>query len=74
MKKTRTCPACSGREIYFRVVSARGSHGPDLLPKLGGFFRGPKLDLYVCGNCGYTQLFVPEELLPSLREKYERAR
>ena len=73
MKKTRTCPACSGREIYLRVVSARGSHGPDLLPKLGGFFRGPKLELYVCGTCGYAQFYVPEELLSPLRERYERA-
>ncbi len=73
MKKTKTCPSCGSREIYRREVQARGGHGPDLLPKLGGFFRGPKFELYACGTCGCTQMFVPEELLPALREKYERA-
>ena len=73
MKKTKTCPSCGGREIYSRIVGARGGYGPDLLPKVGGLFRGGKFELYICGTCGFTQLFVPEKLLPAVREKYDRA-
>jgi ribosomal protein S27AE len=73
VRKSKNCPACGGTEMYFREVSARGSHGPDLLPKVGGFFRGGKFEIYICGSCGHTQLFVPDELLPAVREKYERA-
>ena len=73
MKRTKTCPSCSSREVYSRIVHARGGYGPDLLPKVGGLFRGGKFELYVCGTCGCTQFFVPDELLASVRQKYERA-
>jgi ribosomal protein S27AE len=73
VRKSKNCPACGGSELYFREVGARGSHGPDLLPKVGGFFRGGKFEIYICGSCGHTQFFVPDELLPTVKEKYERA-
>jgi predicted nucleic-acid-binding Zn-ribbon protein len=73
VKTTKTCPSCGGREIYFRTVGARGGYGPDLLPKVGGLLRGGKFELYICGTCGFTQIYVPEKLLSAVREKYDKA-
>ncbi|MEJ2599385.1 MAG: hypothetical protein P8Z00_13705 [Anaerolineales bacterium] len=77
MKTINNCPECGGDEIYAQAVSAIGMYGPDLLPKLGpggldNFLKGKKMELYVCGRCGYIRFFVPEALLADVPKKYQR--
>jgi predicted nucleic-acid-binding Zn-ribbon protein len=74
VKTINRCSECGGNEIYAEAVSAIGAFGFDILPKLGGsnpLFKGKKIELYVCGQCGYMRFFVPEELLREVPEKYQ---
>jgi hypothetical protein len=67
----RSCKNCGSTEIYFKDVTARGGYGPDLLP-IGGFWSSPKFQLRVCGSCGLTMWFVPQEYLAKVKEKFAR--
>jgi len=68
MKRTRQCPTCGGREIYTTEVSAGGGYAPDLLPGAHPWWRGEKLEIYVCTTCGHLQHYVPEGDLAEVRE------
>ena len=74
MKYKKVCPECGGTEIFAKTVGAVGGHGPDLLPDIGieYLFKGKYFELYICGNCGYTQFFVPRKQLESVKEHYQR--
>ncbi len=73
MKFSKSCPECNSLEIYTKSVNAVGGYGPDLLPNVGGFFSKKQFQIYICGNCGYTQFYVPDKFLADVREKYPRA-
>ena len=68
MKRTRQCPSCGSRDIYTTVVPAGGGHAPDQLPGAHPWWRQGRLELYVCGACGYLQQYVPENALAEVRE------
>jgi hypothetical protein len=51
-------------------VNARGGYGPNLLPGVGDWLTGGQFDLCICAACGFVRTFVPENLLPDVREKY----
>jgi len=67
VKITKQCPECGSRGIYTTQVAARGGYGPDLLPGVHPWYRTGKLDVYVCGKCGYYQLFVPDKDIPGVK-------
>lgn len=74
MKAKRNCSECGESNLYTTTVSAGGGYAPDLLPGAHPWWKGGKLDLYVCGACGYLQMFVPAEGLAGVREskKFKR--
>jgi hypothetical protein len=54
----KTCPHCSGCDLYKRRLPLGGGHGPYLLMGLGGFMHYAEFDVVVCADCGLTQLFA----------------
>lgn len=68
MKITRKCSECGGSEIYQAVISAGGGHAPDMLPGAHPWWRGGKMEVYVCGKCGHYQYFVPTEYLANIKQ------
>ena len=76
MKAKRKCGECGDSNIYTTTVSAGGGgHSPDLLPGAHPWWKGGKLEVYVCGACGHFQYFVPSDTLRLVREsrKFKRA-
>lgn len=69
MKFHKKCPECGSDEIYAKVVNAVGGYGPNLLPGVGGFWGG-KFEIYVCGKCGHSQFYVPENMLGDVRKNF----
>jgi ribosomal protein S27AE len=75
MKSKATCPKCGSARIIQQVhVMDRSDSGAGSLSlrrgtrALGGWLKLPRsfpLDAWVCGACGYTELYVrePAELL-----------
>lgn len=74
MKVTKKCSECGGGEIYRTVISAGGGHAPDMLPGAHPWWRGGKMEVYVCGKCGHYQFFVPQEHLENIKQlkKFEK--
>ena len=73
MKKTKRCPKCgSGRILKL--------NGDDWQPWRRGIFTGRTIfsalpvDVYVCGDCGYMEEWVPKAWLPKLLKRAERRR
>ncbi len=76
MKTKRKCGECGHSSIYTTTVSAGGGgSAPDLLPGAHPWWKGGKLEVYVCGACGHFQYFVPSDALRFVREskKFKRA-
>ena len=66
------CPNCGGGPLYVKEkVGAGGSHGPDLLPRLGRWkgLLSAKFRVVVCGGCGLTRFFADAEA----RERLEQS-
>lgn len=68
MKVTKKCSECGGSEIYRTVISSGGGHAPDMLPGAHPWWRGGKMEIYVCGGCGHYQFFVPAEYLANIKQ------
>jgi DNA-directed RNA polymerase subunit RPC12/RpoP len=68
VKKSKQCPECDSRGIYKTQIDSKGGYGPDLLPGVHPWYRTGKLEVYVCGRCGYYQLFVLDKDLPALAD------
>jgi predicted nucleic-acid-binding Zn-ribbon protein len=74
MKRTRKCSECGATEIYKAEIGAGGGYAPDMLPDAHSWWRSGKLDVYVCGSCGYYQFFVPLEYLPKVKQSKKFAK
>jgi predicted nucleic-acid-binding Zn-ribbon protein len=71
MKHSKKCPECGGTEIWHSTVGAAGQ-GINLLPKTGrAIFDLPQFDAFVCGDCGFYQLFVGDKWLSEVTLKWE---
>lgn len=70
MDSTKSCTNCGGTETFTKEVVAGGGSAADLLPI--GFLHGPKYKIVVCGSCGLTQWFVPQQFLAAVKEKFDR--
>lgn len=72
MKLKKQCPECGGTEIYTTQSRYTGDNHLALLSGTAGFF-GSKghFDIYICGSCGFYQLFAPEEMLDDIKQKYQ---
>ena len=68
MIQKRQCGECGSTSIYTTLVSAGGGYAPDLLPGAHPWWRGGKLEVYVCTQCGLLQQFVPMDALDDVRE------
>ncbi|BCM90163.1 hypothetical protein IAD21_02014 [Abditibacteriota bacterium] len=71
MKLTKQCSECGGREIY-TTGTYRISPSNILLPRITNFTKQPRVEIYVCGNCGFHQMFIEQETLQKVKEKYKR--
>jgi hypothetical protein len=71
MKKTRKCSEYGGTEIYTTLTGARGQ-SINLLPNVGSFLSFPLIEVYICGQCGHYQMFLREQDLKQVRERYDR--
>lgn len=63
MKRTKRCPECAGTNIRMATVSAGGGYAPDLLPGAHPWWKGERLEVYVCCTCGLFEYFVPDDVL-----------
>jgi len=63
----RSCPHCSGTELYKRRLGSGGGHGPYLLAGLGRFMHFAQFDVVVCAGCGLTRLFAEPEACQNVR-------
>ncbi len=63
------CPSCGSSNVftYDKPISAGGGYSPNLLPGLGGFFGGAKVEVVVCADCGLLRQFASEEARQKLR-------
>jgi predicted nucleic-acid-binding Zn-ribbon protein len=66
----KACRNCSATDRYSKEIDARGGYGPNLLPI--GFWSEAKFKIEVCGSCGLIEWFVPDRLLPKVKEKLDR--
>lgn len=74
--KTQGCRNCGSAEIYFKEIPIGSTWCAVLLP------IGPRLvgrassmaayEIRICGVCGLVDWFVPERLLPQVKEKFSR--
>ena len=74
--KGNPCKHCGSTEIYFKEVQVGGTYCRPLLP------IGPRLvgrpdsfaafEIRICGACGLVDWFVPERLLPEVKQKFAR--
>lgn len=57
------CPSCGSSNVYRyeKPISAGGGYSPNLLPGLGSFFSGSRVEVVVCGDCGLLRQFASEE-------------
>lgn len=62
--KAGICPECGGREIFRR----KGWYNNIVVA-----FLPPRIEVYVCGDCGYLAEFVAGDMhLQHIRDKWER--
>ena len=73
MKVTKRCSECGASNIRVTEVSAGGGYAPDLLPGAHPWWKGGKLEVYICCNCGHFQYFVPAAALKEVQasDKFE---
>jgi predicted nucleic-acid-binding Zn-ribbon protein len=72
MKIKKQCPECGGKEIFKKQSAGTGTHGFDLLPGIGGMILNQaSFEIYICGSCGFYQLFADEKWLKDIRQTYE---
>ena len=64
MNEFNLCSDCGGREHYSSEV------GSIDLPI--GFLHGPKFRIVICGNCGLTRWFTPDQFLWLVKEKFKK--
>ncbi len=57
------CPSCRSSNVFRTVkpIGGGGGYAPNLLAGLGSPFRGPKVDVVVCENCGLIRQFARRE-------------
>jgi hypothetical protein len=62
------CANCGGRQLYVtnKPVSAGGGYAPDLLPGLHPWYRGGRLQLVLCADCGLLHAFADPRAVESL--------
>lgn len=61
--KSGICPECGGREVFQR----RGHYS-----NINVMWMHPRLDVYVCGDCGYLAEFISgEQHLKHVRNNWE---
>jgi hypothetical protein len=71
----KPCRNCGSKERYCQEVNASGPYGFNLLPIGWGGWLGqgrPKFNIQICGSCGLVEWFVPQGLLPKVKEKFPR--
>jgi hypothetical protein len=66
----KPCRNCGGTELYSQTVNARHLGYLDLLPI--GLLQSHYFRLEVCGGCGLVNWFVPDALLPAVKEKFSK--
>jgi predicted nucleic-acid-binding Zn-ribbon protein len=54
----RTCPECGGSHLHQTTTASAGTHGPALLPGLGGFLSFAKFRVVVCADCALTRFYA----------------
>jgi hypothetical protein len=61
------CPECGGHQLYETQTGARGGYGPNLLPGLGRFLTGAKMNVVLCETCGLFRLYADGRGLEKLQ-------
>jgi predicted nucleic-acid-binding Zn-ribbon protein len=55
--KSGVCPKCGSNEVYSR----RGSYWTSPYMTISvDYFSHVKTDIYVCANCGFTEVYIPD--------------
>ena len=68
MRVIQPCPNCGSTDSRIRRV--RGSANLLPLPGWSGLEQAGQFDLCVCAQRGFVGLFVPTDMLPTVRDTY----
>lgn len=72
MKMKRICPKCSSTEIV-RIPGNSGAYGTGNNIQVGrSIFSAVLVNRYVCCRCGYSEEWIDQQDLATLKNKYDR--
>ena len=70
MKNSKMCPKCGNTKILI-VPGSAGAYGMGNNIQVGwSNFSAVLVDRYVCCKCGYSEEWINEEDIDSLKKKY----
>jgi hypothetical protein len=63
-----SCAHCGGKQLFVtrKPIHAGGGYAPDLLPGLHPWYRGGRLQLVLCADCGLLQAFADPQAREAL--------
>jgi predicted nucleic-acid-binding Zn-ribbon protein len=70
MKKSKTCPKCGSKDIYYAYkVPTGGSPSANLgiQHDLVSDMQGIIFEAFICRKCGYIEFYVPADKLKNLK-------
>ncbi len=65
------CPNCGGSDLRITIADLSSGEGPNLLPRVGGFFARAEFALVVCCGCGLMRFFVTPEEIEKVKAKWD---
>ncbi len=65
-RPTGNCPECGG-QLHTTETGAKGGYGPNLLPGLGRFLSGARMNVVLCEDCGLLRLYADRSVLQKLQ-------
>ena len=66
----RPCRNCDAQDFYYRNISYDGI----LSLGTGAWMTGKGFRLKVCGSCGLSELFLHEDLLPTVKARLSKTK
>lgn len=71
MKTTHLCPKCRSTDII-RIEGKAGAYGSgNNIPMGATIFSAVKVHRYLCCSCGFSEEWIDQEDIPSLRRHYQ---
>lgn len=70
MKHSKKCPKCAGSKIIkVEADPSKYRFAPQIAMGIS-IFSAISMPQYICGTCGYSEIWIDEEDLSRIAEKY----